>query len=389
MTPDNTVALAASYLGMAPDDPLLFSWRDAPATAQLGAAFDTLNCRLFVFCTSRSGSELFIDQLRNYGIAAEEHLNRGIPLALEERMESDPEFLLRVASESPYRNFGIKVTHEKMVPFFVSGELPAHTSRWAFVNVLRRNVVAQAVSLVLAERTGAWRSDKLRGVQVPPEGYDFDAIFSAVDRITWTEGKNLALMGKLGVWPYQVYYEDIAADPEGVSAAAAKHLGLAALDADVEKFPLLRRIRPARQASEINALWEERFRSDLAAARVPDIKQPLDLALAEERRRSEARLRSSELLKRALQRENDLLYDRIHRLEAQSRAAGASTIKSHTPSPMAAARVPAPASVRAPAATRRAPPAPRPSFYRSYIRPLIPGPIRSLGFRAMKRLRRP
>lgn len=373
---------------MAPDDPLLFSWRDAPATAQLGTAFDTLNCRLFVFCTSRSGSELFIDHLKNYGIAAEEHLNRAIPLALRDSIESDPEFLLRLASESPYRNFGIKVSHDKMVPFFVSGELPGHAGRWSFVNVSRRNVVAQAVSLVLAEKTGAWRSDKLRGVQVLPEDYDFNAIFSAVDRITWTEGKNLALMGKLGVLPYQVYYEDLAADPEGVSATAAKHLGLPALDADVEQFPLLRRIGPARQASEINALWEKRFRSDLAAARVPDIKQPLDLALAQERQRSEARLRSSELLKRALQRENDLLYDRIHRLEAQLRAVGVPASKVDVPSPMAAARLPPPPSVRAPTATKRPPPAPQPSFYRSYLRPLIPGPIRNLGYRAMKRLRR-
>lgn len=127
-----------------------------------------------------------------------------------------------------------------------------------FVHLRRRDVVAQAVSWWRAEQTGRWfeTTDAAPAPAAAEPRFDFAGIHALVRTI---DEHNAAWRGRfaaLGIRPYRIEYEDLAADPVAVTAGVLDFLGLRG-EREI-------RIHHHRLADEVNAEWAERYRTELA-----------------------------------------------------------------------------------------------------------------------------
>lgn len=133
--------------------------------------------------------------------------------------------------------------------------LEAHFGRLEFVHLRRRDVVAQAVSWAKASQTHFWHP----GEAVEPGGsqphYDGALIGRLVTTIEQFEQRWRRWFADHGIEPFEVVYEELAADPQRVAHQVLDHLGL--------QLPPGRQLATGhrRQADQINADWAARFRA--------------------------------------------------------------------------------------------------------------------------------
>lgn len=122
-----------------------------------------------------------------------------------------------------------------------------------FLHLRRSDTVAQAVSWARAEQTHFWHP----GEEVAPGGheprFDRDLIARLVDTIDAHEAAWQAWFADQGVTPYRIAYEDLAADPVGVTQAVLDFLGLV-LPADRAIT-----VHDRQQADDLNADWIAEF----------------------------------------------------------------------------------------------------------------------------------
>jgi len=135
------------------------------------------------------------------------------------------------------------------------GLLSAAFGRTRFVYLRRRDVVAQAVSLLRAEQTGVWfETAGERQEPAAEPGFDFGQVRDLVRQI---ENENAAWeewFTAEGIRPYRVLYEELDDDPVGIASGVLSFLGL--------DLPAGRKItvRHKRLADELNARWVESYR---------------------------------------------------------------------------------------------------------------------------------
>ena len=126
--------------------------------------------------------------------------------------------------------------------------------RTRFLHLRRNDTVAQAVSWARAEQTHFWHpgEEVTAGGQQPQ--FDRDLIGRLIDTIIAHEAAWQGWFADQGIKPYEVSYEDLAADPVGVTEAVLSFLGLA--------LPSDRTIavQDRQQADQLNADWIARFR---------------------------------------------------------------------------------------------------------------------------------
>ncbi|MEH0822730.1 MULTISPECIES: Stf0 family sulfotransferase [unclassified Micromonospora] len=139
--------------------------------------------------------------------------------------------------------------------------------RTRFVHLRRADVVAQAVSWLRAEQTGTWylggdgEISGGGGGGVPT--FDADAIGRLVEVIGRHDAAWRAWFAAAGVAPYVVSYEELDADPVGVTHAVLDFLGLDLPDG-VAVVP-----RHQRQADDLNREWIRRYRAVSAGTAAP------------------------------------------------------------------------------------------------------------------------
>jgi trehalose 2-sulfotransferase len=128
-----------------------------------------------------------------------------------------------------------------------------------YVQVLRRDKVAQAVSLWTAVQTAQWRDDGDGPVDPghPPE-YAFRGIDHLVDQLTAQERAWTRWFQAAGIEPVVVVYEELAERPRQVVGGVLEALGLE--PAEVPE-PSMR-----RQSSSRSAEWAARYQADREAA---------------------------------------------------------------------------------------------------------------------------
>jgi LPS sulfotransferase NodH len=118
-----------------------------------------------------------------------------------------------------------------------------------FIRMERKDRLAQAVSLALARKTGAWVSLQQNGAAPP---YDSAAIAGALDTLdrhsrAWDEWAR-----SNGIEPIHILYEDLVADPLGVVNRVLDEFGLDQVD-ELPPVPL------KKQASAVNGEWIRRY----------------------------------------------------------------------------------------------------------------------------------
>lgn len=127
-----------------------------------------------------------------------------------------------------------------------------------FVYLERRDRVRQAVSAMVAEQTGVWRSIPGVGRQqaVGVAAYDYDRILRLIALADYSQEHWRAFFAANGVEPYRVTYEELVDDFERVMSGLFARLGSAAA-------PPPRRMR--RQADRTTEAMVLRFLRDHAA----------------------------------------------------------------------------------------------------------------------------
>lgn len=125
--------------------------------------------------------------------------------------------------------------------------------RARFVHLRRADTVAQAVSWARAEQTHVWHP----GERVAPGGqephFDRDLIGRLVDTITEHEAAWQAWFADRGLVAHEIAYEDLVADPIGVTRGVLDFLGL-----DLPSGGTIA-VRDRRQADDVNVDWIARY----------------------------------------------------------------------------------------------------------------------------------
>ena len=151
--------------------------------------------------------------------------------------------------------FGLKVHWHHFERWFVAtGYAPdvvLGPVRW--VQIVREDKVAQAVSWARALQTGQWASYQQAW---RPPGYSHRAIAGRLSAIGAGEAAWAAWFAARGITPLQVTYEDLVADRQRVVRRVLAHLAVPGADRAEVPEPAL-----ARQADEVSAAWVARFRA--------------------------------------------------------------------------------------------------------------------------------
>ena len=224
--------------------------------------FRRLGPKLLLAATSRSGSTLACRKLAAFGLGIDEFLQPKQLAGSKTPAHRDFfSFVGRLANRyAPHDAFGVKGTFQILAPLFDCGEFPQYLDQWSFVFTRRRNLVAQAVSLVIAEQTGAWRSDMAARVAPEALNYNREAIAKTISNINLINDRWSRFFNSFGIDALEIWYEDLVAEPDAAVTSIARHAGLMARPGFTEEtfFP---GAPLQQQATEVNARWEASYRS--------------------------------------------------------------------------------------------------------------------------------
>ncbi len=220
----------------------------------------SLRRRFVIAHSPRVGSHLLCEHLAAFGAEVEEFFEAPrIAAAAARQGLADLGAYGRwvVAAHGANGIFGVSGGVKTLAPLTLLGELPAFAGDWRFVFLTRADFVAQAVSELIARRTGVFRHGATPRRAIARSDYDAVRLKRLIDAAMTVNAAWEGAFEALGVTPLRLAYEDLAADPAGVVARVATYLGLAPIGVASGPAAGLR-----RQAGPLNAAWIARFRAD-------------------------------------------------------------------------------------------------------------------------------
>ncbi len=222
----------------------------------------------YMICsTGRSGSTLLCDLLTKTGLLGVPHEYFNLPKhgqSLIRRLNSTgkqritpDEYLDAIVRHrtSPNGVFGIKAHINQCLPHFTNGLIARHFGEIRYIRIRRHDLVAQAVSLVIADQTGQWTSHE--DADSEPE-YSREAIENAITVTLYHEFLWDEFFSVNNLMPCCVYYEDLLKDPESEVQKVTDFLGL-----EIEAKGDLSEPGLRKQTTALNQEWKERFQSGL------------------------------------------------------------------------------------------------------------------------------
>lgn len=154
--------------------------------------------------------------------------------------------------------FGLTTNFWSLYPFIAGDLFHGVFGKSAFVYLRRRDLLAQAISLYIAQTSRQWHrfaDGRIIGEsEARPVAFDYDAIAAQVKILAHEDANWRSLFAATGIEPLQLDYEDFAdAMPAAVRRIAA-HLGveLPSVPEPEDGF--------VRVASPLNAEFHRRFR---------------------------------------------------------------------------------------------------------------------------------
>jgi LPS sulfotransferase NodH len=215
---------------------------------------------LVIFSSPRSGSTFLCDLLRKNNVClAHEYFQpyEYLPI-LAERWNCINEGYLDVARYAAclqrfrtFRNGWLGVNlHGHHLPIFRQFESRFSGLRKFYLNIVRRDVISQAVSYEIASQTGKW-SNQFASGRKPV--YRYDSILDRLRRIQECNCIARAFMSTIEGEMKTIYYEDLVEDPEGVLRAIPcfGRVGSPVVNSTFSK-----------QAGHQNKDWSRRFSED-------------------------------------------------------------------------------------------------------------------------------
>lgn len=233
----------------------------------------SLSHRILILCSSRTGSEYLSYLFEDFGVLVYEYLNienfiaNGVPPYDRASLR---DYIVELVQSAPNGKLGIKGTSFQTLPLFLFGEWPKYASEWAFVHVRRHNIVGQAISLLIAEKSGAWNAASHPLKIVKMDEYDFDEISRCINNIVLVNNHIERMLSYMGVGFVTVHYEDLKAEPRATMDVVGRYVGLDRLGTEALEGRGTTRPAPRVQSTDINTEWEARFRNDLLSWRLAD-----------------------------------------------------------------------------------------------------------------------
>jgi len=127
----------------------------------------------------------------------------------------------------------------------------AGPGRAKIVRLRRRDRTAHAISYARAALSGIWRSEQEVGGRPEPD-YSQNAIINSGRFLDQQERSWDAMFRDLDLEPFEIWYEDVLADPAGAMDAVAAYLGVTLDPAAVVDIPKI-----ARQSQRGAVAWRE------------------------------------------------------------------------------------------------------------------------------------
>lgn len=221
-----------------------------------------LRKRVIVLATSRSGSEYLSGLLQGLGIDAHEYLNRESSVSRGHNIGEgqDPAvFLAALCRRLPNGILCTKAHMQALMMLFEIGEFPAHIHEWHFIHLSRRNVIRQAISLMLAEMTGAYRADLQPTRSLECSDLTFAAVSTRIDRVLVAREWLDRFVALFGITPLRITFEDLRAAPEEELGRIAGFLGLP----DTRRASIDQDRLPREQGTDLNRRLEAAFRAEI------------------------------------------------------------------------------------------------------------------------------
>ncbi len=203
--------------------------------------------------TARSGSTLLCRQLETLFEVGE----MGEKLNLAKLKKRSAQTAIAARKEAW---FSFKCGVPALIGAELLGFFDAYLHKTVFVHLVRRDIVAQAVSRAKAAQTGQWHADrKTPGNPV----YDAARIAASVMSIAAQLEQMKLYVESIGRPHTRVLYEDIATNGLSAAKTAGELLGLPKRELENEG-ELLRPVE--KMGDAVNDAWKERFLDDIDAS---------------------------------------------------------------------------------------------------------------------------
>jgi LPS sulfotransferase NodH len=219
--------------------------------------------RAAILFTSRTGSEYLASLLRDLGIEAHEHLIVGSSVSRGHAIgegEDPAKFVAALCRRVPNRILCTKVHMHALARLFEIGEFPSHIGDWRFMHLSRANVVRQAISLLFAALTGAYRSDLQPASGIYHEDFTFSAIAQRIEQIFMARDWLERFLLMFEIRPLRIVYEDLVASPQEHLSRIARFLDIPVLAKPTSLATEAR--APKVQSTNLNQHLEKAFRAE-------------------------------------------------------------------------------------------------------------------------------
>lgn len=231
-------------------------WRRRIAIG-LGLAPPLADRGYMICATSRTGSTYLCELLTSTGLLGnpKEYFNRA-----GRRRHNDPAYpsgrraqldIVRTSGATSNGIYAVKVISPQIQRYKTHADPFHDLPNLALVRVRRRDVLGQAISLARARQTGQFTASHL---QREAPAYDARALRHALRSVEKQEAIWDQVIGRRGVQPLSIAYEDLLADPQAVVDWIASLVGVAL------PVPLDRSlVTLSVQRDEQSADWRARF----------------------------------------------------------------------------------------------------------------------------------
>jgi trehalose 2-sulfotransferase len=154
--------------------------------------------------------------------------------------------------------FGLKAHFNQSLPQYTNGFIPWYFGPIKHVVIRRRDILGQAISLVIAAQTGKWTSHE-KATAEPVYSHEDIAKSIEVTKYYNKLWDDLFVLNKIEPWT--LYYEDLLERPQQEIQGVVDFVGVRAdVDVNLEDAGL------KREATPLNAEWRKRFQIETKAS---------------------------------------------------------------------------------------------------------------------------
>jgi len=224
--------------------------------------------KTYLICsTGRSGSTLLSSLLTNSGVMGAPHeyfhvaghreplIERfNIPAYQPDMMDKYFDAIIKYRT-SPNGVFGLKAHITQCLKYFNNGFIKSYFGDIKFIFMLRRNTIAQAISLTIAGQTEKWTS---HGTEKKQATYDFDKINRSFGLTSYQNALWERVFKANKITPHVIFYEDLLEAPTEQIQMIADFIGVdTKISIDLASAGL------NKQATAQNREWDERFADEI------------------------------------------------------------------------------------------------------------------------------